>query len=86
MLTRLFLQLIVILLAATSVALAQDLGSLTPRLLPPLTKPDDPATPAKQIFGRKPEPAAAHVAAKDSAVCQMPPPRARDRVTAAAHK
>ena len=57
MLSRLFLLTVVTLLTATSVALAQDLGSLIPRQLAPLIKPDDPATPAKQIFGRKPEPA-----------------------------
>ena len=31
---------------------AQDKGSLEPRTLPPLAKPDDPATPAKELFGR----------------------------------
>jgi hypothetical protein len=35
---------------------AQDKGSLEPRALPPLAKPDDPATPAKDLFGRKREP------------------------------
>ena len=34
-------------------ALAQDKGSLTPRPLPALAKPDDPKTPAKELFGRK---------------------------------
>ncbi len=34
-------------------ALAQDKGSLEPRALPALAKPDDPATPAKELFGRK---------------------------------
>ena len=37
-------------------ALAQDKGSLEPRVLPPLARPDDPATPAKDLFGRKREP------------------------------
>ena len=35
---------------------AQDKGSLEPRNLPPLAKPDDPATPAKEVFGRKTTP------------------------------
>ena len=35
---------------------AQDRGSLEPRTLPPLAKPDDPATPAKDLFGRKTTP------------------------------
>lgn len=39
-------------------AAAQDIGSLQPRALPPLQKPDDPQTPAKELFGRKPKPAA----------------------------
>ncbi len=33
-------------------ALAQDKGTLAPRVLPPLANPDDPATPAKELFGR----------------------------------
>ncbi len=39
-------------------ALAQDKGTLDPVPLPPLTRPDDPSTPAKQLFGRKILPAA----------------------------
>ena len=38
-------------------ALAQDRGSLHPKPLPPLAKPNDPATPAKELFGRKTAPA-----------------------------
>src|SRR5262249_42872255 len=34
-------------------ALAQDRGSLNPRPLPALAHPDDPKTPAKELFGRK---------------------------------
>jgi penicillin-insensitive murein endopeptidase len=34
-------------------ASAQDKGSLNPRPLPALAKPDDPKTPAKELFGRK---------------------------------
>ena len=36
---------------------AQDLGTLEPKPLPPLAKPDDPDNPAKQLFGRKTTPA-----------------------------
>jgi penicillin-insensitive murein endopeptidase len=37
---------------------AQDKGSLDPVPLPALSHPDDPAIPAKQLFGRKMTPAA----------------------------
>ena len=42
---------------AADPALAQDKGSVTPRPLPPLANPNDPAVPAKELFGRKPLPA-----------------------------
>jgi len=45
--------LFLLLLAATSAA-AQDKGTLDPKPLAPLAKPDDPKTPAKELFGRKP--------------------------------
>ena len=38
-------------------ASAQDRGSVDPQPLPPLAKPDDPNTPAKELFGRRPTPA-----------------------------
>ena len=38
-------------------ASAQDKGTLNPQPLPPLAKPDDPKTPAKELFGRRPMPA-----------------------------
>ena len=38
--------------AAAVPARAQDVGSVTPKPLPPLANPDDPKTPAKQLFGR----------------------------------
>jgi penicillin-insensitive murein endopeptidase len=44
-------------LAAGGPAAAQDKGTLEPNPLPPLAKPDDPANPAKELFGRKPTPA-----------------------------
>ncbi len=36
---------------------AQDRGTLSPVTLPPLAHPDDPATPAKAVFGRETTPA-----------------------------
>jgi penicillin-insensitive murein endopeptidase len=39
-------------------AAAQDLGTLTPKPLPVLAHPDDPHTPAKELFGRETTPAA----------------------------
>ncbi len=44
---------IVLVLAAATAAVAQDPGTLDPQPLPPLAHPDDPKTPAKQLFGRK---------------------------------
>src|SRR5438874_12241335 len=44
-------------LLAPSSATAQHKCILNPKLLPPLAKPDDPATPAKELFGRKTAPA-----------------------------
>jgi penicillin-insensitive murein endopeptidase len=45
-------------LVATGPASAQDKGSVNPKPLPPLANPNDPSTPAKELFGRKPQPAA----------------------------
>ncbi|MGH8639529.1 MAG: penicillin-insensitive murein endopeptidase [Burkholderiales bacterium] len=42
---------------ASSAALAQDKGTVNPKPLPPLAKPDDPKTPAKELFVRRPLPA-----------------------------
>jgi penicillin-insensitive murein DD-endopeptidase len=36
---------------------AQEKGSLNPKALPPLVHPDDPGTPAKELFGRVGAPA-----------------------------
>jgi penicillin-insensitive murein endopeptidase len=44
--------LLVLALAAVPAA-AQDKGTLDPQPLPPLAHPDDPKTPAKELFGRK---------------------------------
>jgi penicillin-insensitive murein endopeptidase len=46
-----------LLLAGCLTAAAQDLGTLNPKPLPPLTNPSDPKTPARDLFGRKPQPA-----------------------------
>jgi penicillin-insensitive murein DD-endopeptidase len=48
---------LVLLLAGCAAAGAQDKGTLDPKPLPPLANPDDPNTPAKELFGRKPKPA-----------------------------
>jgi penicillin-insensitive murein DD-endopeptidase len=54
-------RLLPMLLAASclpaSIAAAQDLGTLNPEPLPPLAHPNDPNTPAKELFGRKTTPA-----------------------------
>src|SRR5215213_5749769 len=44
-------------LLAAPIAVAQDRGTVDPKPLPPLANPNDPATPAKELFGRKPNPA-----------------------------
>lgn len=49
---------LLLLLALATPAWAQDKGTLDPAPLPPLANPDDPATAAKQLFGRKAAPAA----------------------------
>ena len=43
-------------LMAAPVAVAQDLGTMNPKPLPPLANPNDPKNPAKELFGRKTEP------------------------------
>src|SRR5262245_51303619 len=40
-------------IAAASSATAQDKGSVNPRPLPALATPDDPHTPARELFARK---------------------------------
>jgi penicillin-insensitive murein DD-endopeptidase len=42
--------------AASPGAVAQTVGTTEPQPLPPLARPDDPATPAKELFGRKTRP------------------------------
>jgi len=53
--SRLAAALLLLTLAAGS-AWPQARGSVDPKPLPPLAHPDDPATPAKQLFGRKAKP------------------------------
>jgi penicillin-insensitive murein endopeptidase len=57
---RVFLSMLVvpILALAATVALCQDRGSVDPTPLPPLGNPNDPKLAAKELFGRKTEPAA----------------------------
>ncbi|MFL6799680.1 MAG: penicillin-insensitive murein endopeptidase [Xanthobacteraceae bacterium] len=45
------------LVTAAHVAHAQDKGTLNPEPLPPLAHPNDPSTPAPELFGRKAAPA-----------------------------
>jgi penicillin-insensitive murein endopeptidase len=52
--------LCLVLLAAATAATAQDKGTLEPHALPPLANPDDPKTPAKDLFGRKATPTSEH--------------------------
>ena len=53
--SRLILSLILplALASASTSALAQTKGTVDPRPLPALANPNDPATPAKELFGRK---------------------------------
>ena len=44
-----------LLTAVGGAALAQDKGTVNPKPLPPLANPDDPKTPAKELFGRRHE-------------------------------
>jgi penicillin-insensitive murein endopeptidase len=55
--TRILVPLFAISLLAAAPAVAQDKGTLDPKPLPPLANPSDPKTPAKELFGRKPQPA-----------------------------
>ena len=50
---RLILSLVLPLALVSAPALAQTKGSVDPKPLPPLANPLDPATPAKELFGRK---------------------------------
>jgi penicillin-insensitive murein endopeptidase len=52
-LAQLFARSLILLAAGGAAATAQDLGTVNPKPLPPLEKPDDPKTPAKELFGRK---------------------------------
>ena len=53
----LLIRSLILLMAACAAAAAQDLGTMNPKPLPPLEHPDDPKTPAKELFGRKTAPA-----------------------------
>jgi penicillin-insensitive murein endopeptidase len=61
MVLRAFIRLIASLVLAAltaATAAAQDKGTLDPEPLAPLARPNDPKTPAKQLFGRRATPAA----------------------------
>ena len=49
---------LLLLVAATSPSWAQDPGTLDLKPLPPLANPNDPKLPARELFGRKADPAA----------------------------
>jgi penicillin-insensitive murein endopeptidase len=53
-LVRLLAQSLLVLIAGLSPLRAQDLGTMDMKPLPPLEHPDDPKTPAKELFGRAP--------------------------------
>jgi penicillin-insensitive murein endopeptidase len=56
-LASLLAQSLILLMAGCSAVVAQDIGTLAPKPLPPIERPDDPKTPAKELFGRKTSPA-----------------------------
>jgi penicillin-insensitive murein DD-endopeptidase len=53
---RLLLSALFLTTALAAAAGAQDLGTLTPKPLPPLAHPEDPHNVAKQVFGREMSP------------------------------
>lgn len=52
-----FVARLVLLVCLPAGAMAQTIGTLDPKPLPPLAKPDDPNLAAKELFGRKSAPA-----------------------------
>jgi len=50
--------ILMLITSALQSAAAQDRGTLDPQPLAPLAHPDDPKTPAKELFGRRATPAA----------------------------
>jgi penicillin-insensitive murein endopeptidase len=57
MIVKTILPALMALMLAAGAVTAQDKGTLNPQPLPALTHPDDPKTPAKQLFGRRTTPA-----------------------------
>ena len=47
----------ILLIAGSGAVVAQDIGTLHPQPLPPIEHPNDPKTPAKDLFGRVTTPA-----------------------------
>ncbi len=54
---RISIPIIAMSFAAAFAAQAQDKGTVDPKPLPPLANPNDPKTPAKELFARRPQPA-----------------------------
>jgi penicillin-insensitive murein DD-endopeptidase len=52
LMNRTLATLAALLLCLSAPAEAQDRGTVNPRPLPPIANPDDPALPAKELFGR----------------------------------
>lgn len=52
-----FFQVLAFALLCSTEVFAQTVGSVNPKPLPPLANPNDPSTPAKELFGRATEPA-----------------------------
>jgi penicillin-insensitive murein endopeptidase len=53
MIVKAILPTLMALMLTAGPVMAQDKGTLDPHPLPPLANPDDPKTPAKQLFGRR---------------------------------
>jgi penicillin-insensitive murein DD-endopeptidase len=53
-----YIPLLVVSAVTAYQAVAQDKGTLDPQPLPPLAHPDNPKTPARELFGRRTTPAA----------------------------
>src|ERR1043166_8912622 len=53
---KLLIRSLILVLAGCAAAGAQDLGTMNPAALPPITNPNDPSVAAKDLFGRKKTP------------------------------
>src|SRR4051794_9102253 len=73
-----------VLIGAAGIATAQDKGTLNPKPLPPLAHPDDPKTPAKQLFGRRVTPVPLSVLVAVPAHAAATPAQAKAKATVTA--